>query len=64
VSTVLDPAGLRRSLARSDCIDWARRAASAAAAASNGETDPIRAAALADAHRRLRGVIRELQELA
>ena len=64
MSTVLDPAGLRRSLARIDCLDWARRAASAAAAAGNGETDPNRAAVLTDAHRRLRAVIRELSALA
>jgi hypothetical protein len=64
MSAVLDCDHIRRRLALNDTIDHARRAASAAAAASSGESDAQRAAVLADSIRRLRGVIRELQELA
>jgi hypothetical protein len=64
MSTVIEPAKIRRILARNNCIDHVRRAASAAAAAGAGETDPDRAAILKDVHQRLRSAIAELGQLA
>jgi hypothetical protein len=54
----------RRMLALQDARDHVRRAASAAAAASVGDSDQARAAMLSDARRRLLAVLAELERMA
>jgi hypothetical protein len=61
--TVFDPAAQRRTLALDDAISHCRRAASAAAAASHGEPDELRAAVLDAVQQRLASLLAQLQAL-